>query len=219
MIFKRIALVSVLGTMVAAANAQVFFQDFESGLGASESTGGIFVINNTNPLNNGTMMMGHRDNYTDNEYSFYQVVLDLTGFTNVSMSFDYVGSFETHFDRFNVLAATGAINPPNGLLNPTAVSDMQFIDLGDDHHPNLGFFAYDSSTASGGAGGTARFDLSAFNNQMVTLRFQFGSDFSITDDGFNMDNLTVNAEAVPEPATLAILGAGALALLRKRKKA
>lgn len=201
-----------------AANAQVFSQDFESGLGGNESTGGVFTINNTNaPINNGTMMMGHPTSYGDDDYSYYQVTLNLTNWTNVGMSFDYLGEFETHFDRFNVLASTGAIAPPAGLLNPTGASTMQFINLGDLHHPNLGQFAYDTTAASGGNSGVAMFDLSAFDGQVVTLRFQFGSDPSVTDFGFNMDNLEVTGSPVPEPATMAALGFGALALLRRRR--
>jgi hypothetical protein len=201
-----------------AANAQVFTQDFESGLGANESTGGIFVINNTNaPINNGTNMMGHRADYVNDDYSYYQLTLDLTNWTNVSLSFDYAGIFETHFDRFNVLASTGAITPPAGLLNPTAASDMQYIDMDHDHHVNLGQFAYDTSAETGGESGTALFDLSSFDGQLVTLRFQFGSDGSVTDAGFNMDNLVVTGSVVPEPASMAALGMGALALIRRRR--
>ncbi|HJP82677.1 MAG TPA: PEP-CTERM sorting domain-containing protein [Fimbriimonadaceae bacterium] len=206
-------------TVSVAAQAQVFSQDFESGLGANESVSGNFGINNSNALNNGTLMMGHgQSGYVDDEYSFYEVTLDLSGWSGVSMSFDYLGEFETHFDRFNVLANTGAISPPNDLLMPTLTSNMQFIDLVHDHHPNLGQFAYDSSPDSGGNSGIALFDLSAFDGQMVTLRFQFGSDGSFTDNGFEMDNLVVTAAPVPEPASIAALGLGAVALIRKRRK-
>jgi hypothetical protein len=216
---RRFLIVAGLLSVSVVANAQIFSQDFESGLGGNESVGGLFVINSTNaPINNGTMMMGHATSYTDDEYSFYQVVLNLTNYTGVGMTFDYLGAFETHWDRFNVLASTGAVSPPTGLISPTGASTMQFIDHGDTHHPNLGQFAYDSSAASGGGAGFATFDLSAFDGQVVTLRFQFGSDSSFTDFGFNMDNLVVRGALVPEPGTMVALCVGTLALLRRRKK-
>ena len=215
----RSLLLAAFAAVSVAAQAQVFSQNFESGLGANESTSGNFGINNSNALNNGTFMMGHGQNgYGNSEYSYYQVLIDLTGWSGASMSFDYLGNFETHFDRFNVLASTGAISPPNDLLMPTLSSNMQFIDLDHDHNPNLGQFAYDTSTASGGRSGVALFDLSAFDGQMVTLRFQFGSDESVTSTGFEMDNLVVTAAPVPEPASIAALGLGAVALIRKRRK-
>jgi hypothetical protein len=207
-----ICLLAALLFASPASAATIFFQDFESGLGGNESNAGLFVINNTGFGNNGTNMMGHREGYTDNEFSYYQLVLDLTGATSAFMSFDYRGSFEAHFDRFIVRSTL--------LLTPLATSGMQFIDLGDTHHPNLGRFAYDTSAASGGSSGIAMFDLTSLTGAIVTLRFQFGSDESITGPGFNMDNLLIEGDvaAVPEPATMWLVGAGAATLAARRAR-
>jgi len=211
----------VLITALAATQAEaavIFSQDFEGSLGGNESTGGIFVINNTNALNNGTQMMGHRGPYTNDEYSFYQISnLNLTNVVNAFLTFDYRGNFETHFDRFNVLASTSPIAPPAGLLLPTALSNMQYIFDNHAHRAELGNTFYDTSAISGGGSGVARFDLSGFDGQIVNLRFQFGSDGSAIANGFNMDNLQVTGDlvgpAVPEPASLAMMGLGGLGLL------
>lgn len=217
---SHLGVAMLLLSTAAAANAGVLFsQDFESGLGASESTSGAFVINNTGGGNNGTQMMGHATTYGNNEYSYYQISgLTLTG-SNLRMQFDYAGSFESHFDRFNVLIGT-TISPPGGLATPTLGSNMQFINLGDNHQPSLGQFAYDTSTSSGGAFGLAEFDLSAFVGQTVDIRFQFGSDASVVAGGFNMDNLNItNNSTVPEPGSLALaaLGLTGLCFGRRRK--
>ncbi len=216
-----------LGLSTASAQVTVFSQNFESGLGGLESVSGSFLINNTGFSNNGTNMMGHATSYSDDEYSFYQITgLVLPAFGPITMTFDYVGEFEFHFDRFNVQASvTGGLNPPNNLLNPTVTSAMQFVDQGDLHHPSLGQFAYDSDpdNGSGGASGVAEFDLSAFAGQTIDLRFQFGSDVSVTGGGFGMDNLSI--VAVPEPATIALVGSalaaggGLVYFRRKRRKA
>jgi hypothetical protein len=218
-----IAVCAALGTVGPASAQTIFSQNFESPLGGSESTGGTFSRNNTNALNNGTFMMGHPTDYGDSDYSFYQISGLALPAGTISMTFDYAASLETHFDRFNVLVATtGNISPPSGRLDPTGASDMQFIDLDHDHHANLGQFAYDSSGPAGGTSGVARFDLSAFAGQTVDIRFQFGADESVSDTGFNMDNLLISgASAVPEPATMTLAAAGlagAVMTYRKRRK-
>jgi hypothetical protein len=187
----------------AYAQTIVFSQNFESGLGGQESTSGAFIINNTGFGNNGTQMMGHPGPYGDSEYSFYQISsLVIPNATSILMQFAYVGQLETHFDRFNVQISTSAINPPGDIFFPTAGSNMQFIDLDHDHHPSLGQFAYDSDIPAGGNGGVANFDLTPFAGQTINIRFQFGSDESVTEAGFNMDNLSITAAAVPEPASM-----------------
>lgn len=199
--------------------ATVFSQNFESGLGANETTFGSFAINSSNnAINNGTQMMGHPAAYGDNEYSYYDLALDLTAFRSTQLAFDFLASFETHFDRFNVLASTTPISPPSGVLVPT--SGMTYIFNDHAHRPELGLTYYDTSVERSGR---AVFDLSAFDGQLVNLRFQFGSDFSVISSGINIDNILVTAESVPEPTStlgllaLGTLGAGSM-LKRKQQK-
>jgi len=173
-------------------NVTVFSQNFQAGLGPNESTGGAFTINNTNaPLNNGTLMMGHPAAYANSSYSFYQVTLDLTNAANAAMSFNFRAQIENFFDGFNVLASTGAIVPPAGLQ--TATSGLPY-DAKDASIANIGPLGYDGNDVL--ASGTANFDLSAFDGQIVTLRFQFQSDSSITRSGINFDNLLVTGDVL-----------------------
>ncbi len=182
----------------------IFTQDFEAGLGPNETTSGAFTINNTNgPLNNGTMMMGHAGTYGNSEYSYYELTVDLTGFIDVQLQFDYAALIENHFDRVNVQASTGPISPPNDLIVPT--SGLPYEDQGDVHRAELGQIAYDS----GGVldSGIAVFDLSAFDGQVVNIRFQFGSDGSVTYSGINIDNLVVwaaGSSSIPGTHTVVV---------------
>ncbi|MCH2204024.1 MAG: hypothetical protein MK102_18820, partial [Fuerstiella sp.] len=103
----------------APVTSDVFIQDFETALGANETASGNFSINATNAtLNNGTQMMGHTTSYGNNEYSFYEVALDLTGRNDVRLQFDYAAHIENTFDGFNVQASGAAINPPGDLITP-----------------------------------------------------------------------------------------------------
>jgi len=57
---------------------------------------------------------------------------------------------------------------------------------------------------------------SANNNSDVRLRFTFNGATTATGN-MRMDNLTVYADAVPEPASMIALGAGLIALARRRR--
>src|SRR5690606_5493466 len=142
---------------------------FESGLSPAESTSGAFTINNSNGLlNNGTQLMGHPGTYGNNEYSFYELTVDLARFSDVRLEFDYVALIESFWDGFNVQASTGTISPPNDLIVP--VSGLPYTSKSG-LSPQIGNLGYDG----GGAldSGTALFDLSDFDGQLLTLRFQF----------------------------------------------
>lgn len=59
-------------------------------------------------------------------------------------------------------------------------------------------------------------DSGAELGRQLIVRFGAGADGGATDIWF--DNLQASAEVVPEPATIAALGLGAAAMLRKRRK-
>jgi hypothetical protein len=189
-----LALLSAALTLAAvreSSAAIVFSQDFEAGLASNETTSGSFRINNTNaPINNGTLMMGHPATYAPSEYSYYEVRLNLSGYQQARLQFDFRAQIYTHFDRFNVQASTCPINPPNNLLTP--LSGMTYL-TDHVHRVELGTRYFDSSYESQG---TAVFDLSSFDRSpSVCIRFQFGSDGGGAP-GINIDNVQVSGTAL-----------------------
>ncbi|MEZ5323514.1 MAG: discoidin domain-containing protein [Verrucomicrobiales bacterium] len=204
------------GLSGSAQGEVIFSQDFENGLGPNESVGGYFRVNDSNgPLNNGTKMMGHAEAYgvlgdesptPQPAYSYYDLVLDLRNFTDVSLRFDFAGGMETNADGFNLVAGSGkVVKPPEGLLEPTNESEMQYgaIDFSiyknDTTSRNIGAVAWSSSIrASIVDKVAAEFDLGDVDEQKVTIRFQFGADWYLGGDGANFDNIVVEGTALPD---------------------
>lgn len=178
----------------------IFEQDFETGLGSNETLFGGFTINDTNtPLNNGTLMVGHPSSYINFDHSYYEVTLDLTNFRGVSLQFEYAAWIEDFYDGFNLQASTSDISPPGDLITPVSGLPYDQQNPGPifTPPPEIGTTAYDS----GGLldMGIAVFDLSAFDGQIVNVRFQFGSDNSVTFPGINFDNILVQGQSVEGP--------------------
>jgi len=211
----RIALAALAGAALMSSAAQaatIFAQNFNSGtLGANESVGGIFAVKNG--------QMGHVDGTRNNDYSYYDLTLDLANYTDALLRFDFSIDSEWSYDGFNVIAATGAFSPPNGLLTPSegAWGTMS------NNLSNLG-----KKAISGKQDGALLFDLTQFAGQTVNLRFQYQSDWGAQGRGVLFDNILATgtaipgAGAVPEPATWAMLifgffGSGAMLRQSRRR--
>lgn len=204
----------VLGAVLAGTAAEagtIFSQNFQGALGANESVGGRFTITDG--------QMGHVDYYRNNEYSYYQIALDLTDFEQISLQFDYDIVAEWRYDGFNLLASTDDVfDATTDLLTPTSPG---FYNAMGNNLSRLG-----KTAATGEIAGLAVFDLSQFAGQKVNLRFQFQSDFAAFKPGVRLDNIKVTGQpvgAVPEPATWALLiggfGMAGAALRRSRRLA
>lgn len=209
-LFASLLASALLAATAADAATTIFSQNFNGALGANESVGGFFKIANG--------QMGHEDYYRNNEYSYYQLTLDLTNFTDALMTFDFSIDSEGRFDGFNVLASTDEVfTAATELLTPT---DPSFYGPMGSNFVRLGKFA-----ASGKVSAKPTFDLSQFAGQTVKLRFQFQADQFAFKPGVRMDNLKVTGNAigapVPEPATWALMIGGfgmAGATLRRSRR-
>jgi MYXO-CTERM domain-containing protein len=204
---KRVfALASASTLFLAGASVAdtLHFNDFSGGLGGNESVDGLFSVNG------GTV--GHSGSYTNSEHSSYYLTLDFTGYTNLQLEFDITGSIENHFDGFNVVEeGVQVLVPTSGITYETQSAHF--------HTPFTtgGDLYWDASPQSGGH---VIIDLSAHGYDgagSTTMRFQFGSDTSVTFGGVNIDNVLVTGDLVPAPGALALLGMAGFAARRRRR--
>lgn len=197
------------GAIATAAPAQagiIFQQDFSAGLKANEALSGKFAV--------GGGQMGHVNGaYSNNERSFYDLSLDLTGVTDALFSFDWTLSSERGWDGWNLLAARDgeAFDPAQPL---TATPSIYYFHVG----------ALNALGATGNGSGRAVFDLAGFAGGKVNLRLQFASDHGLVGTGARFDNLVVSGtplptSAAPEPGAWALMILGFMgtgAMLRRR---
>lgn len=183
---------------------------------------------------------GHEDNY-------YQIDgLDLTGFTDLSLMFEFDSWIESDSpDGFAV-----AISDDDGaswdLLTPNGASEMQYRQIGTvgDNSLNVmtgqsgatgaAIVGFDGHENGGNMEGTAMFDISdSFAGDSVSLRFAFASDGDSNQaEGINIDKIKLRGcippdpdcdtpgggNNVPAPATLVLAALGVMAVRRRRAK-
>lgn len=197
---KRLFLAALASSVMMTGSAQadvVFSQDFSGPLGVNERVEAGFQV--------GGGFVGHQGGrYQNNESSFYQLRLDLRNVTDAVMSFDYDIFSEFRYDGFNVGFEQDGVFSPVNVLSPTS---------GMYHGALLGQAAsvIGPSGFSGVQVGRGVFDLSAFDGQVVNLRFRFASDNAGWERGVRLDNLLVTGasiSAVPEPAIWAMMIVG-----------
>lgn len=210
---KTLALGALAAVALSAAPAQaavtLFQQDFSAGLGADEHLFGNFAV--------GGGRMGHVNGYYgNNEYSYYDLKLDLTGVIDALLGFDFNTNAELGWDGWNLLGAIdGEAFDPTSPLIATPDVHNRFVEK------------LATPGVTGVAAGRATYDLTPFAGKVVNLRLRFASDHSVTRTGTTFDNILATGtaktvSAAPEPATWAImlmgfLGAGAM--LRRRAAA
>ena len=197
---KRVLLAAIAASALTAGHAQaavIYSQNFEGGLNANELVGGDFGVSG------GTV--GHQSYYyPSNDYSYYQVRLDLTQATDAMLRFNFKIHSESSWDALGLTWATNRVFSAANALNPT-VPEL-YGTLQGSARELLG-----PRGLYGMSEGVATFDISHLVGQVVDIRFHFASDGGVTGLGVDLDNISVTgnlASAVPEPATWAMMITG-----------
>jgi len=184
--------------LVYQQGAEIFAQDFENGLGENETmTGKFSLFENVS----GDTVMGHKTSYGDVNNDNYSITLDLTGWSNILISYNAGGITESSYDYFKF-----------------SVKSQQMGTV----------VKYNSSGSI--AGTNYSFDLSQFSGQLVTLTWNFTSDYGGYRPGIYVDDVSIVGDGFVEnnpnpsipgggdgslavPVTLPLLGFMGLGLL------
>ncbi len=174
---------------------------------ASSNSGGTF----SNPVGNGSVESFSSNGWNDGEY--YQFSTSSLGYENITVSYAQAASgtgpgnflFQYSTDGINFTNfGTTYVGPTTDFINSTTFSAANVL-------------SYDLTA------------LTALNNQSV-LAFRIAVSGSTAENGsaiasggtFRVDDFVVNATAIPEPASMAMIGcalAGGYVARRRSKKA
>jgi len=209
------------GTLVAGlASAQVLLSDgFETGLGGWTIGAGDPFFQDIFSSSSGAASAGLVGLPTVNTSTMDSGVMVNTGIAGgVSMTFMHNRNFETNFDGGQLY-----VNINNGGWTLVAETDM----TGDVYNSTIstawsspigGQRAW-SNNSQGWLAVTA--NLTAIGaGDSFQVRFLAAHDSSVNNAGndWNIDDVVVRATPVPEPATMTILGLGALAAAARRRR-
>jgi len=218
---KKLALLASVTMVASFASAQVLLSDgFESGLGGWTLNGAIpdFAVDNVNAFSGfqSAMYTGSTVVNTATMTSGTMVNTGISG--GVTMSFMHNRNFETNFDGGQLL-----VNINNGGWVLVPETDM----IGDPYNSTISA-NFSSSIGgqrawSGNSGGWVSVTANLTGimaGDSFQVQFLAASDSSVntTANDWNIDDVLVSATPVPEPATMTILGLGALAAAARRRR-
>lgn len=184
-IFKHMLLGALLSAAAASSMATtIYSQDFSNGLKTNETLTGKWAIAD------GKLSRGA---YDPNEKDFFLVSLDLSGYTDIHLSYDFWIDSESGWDALQLYTRDGQNNHPRlhyasgrsygGTLNTTLSDKVNLLE-----------FSFTSDWSNQGLGVT-------IDNILIT-------GTSILPEPM--------PEPVPEPGAPALMGIGAAGLLLRR---
>jgi hypothetical protein len=219
---KKLCLIAMLGVLVSTSHAYSYFEDFQGTVGpewshtnvtaapadANRKFLGVFANNTVtltlNGLNVGDTATISFDLYLANSWDGSDGAY---GPDRFRLNVD--GTDLLHATFANVIGKQQSYSAGNPLGGPLVAARTDA-----DEQDTLGYNFYGNTVYKFGGPINGAFTTAVTSPTMV-LTFQAYGLQGWADEGWGIDNVCV--EAVPEPATMVALAAGALALIRRRR--
>ncbi len=176
----------------------------DSGSGTASGFHALPATDWTTPAGNGSANSLSSNTWSTGDY--YQFVFSLSGFQNATITFDQAASGTGPKD-FTVQVSTDGTNFTNVLSNYTVAQNGLA--------PLLSWNGVDYRTGYT----IGAVSLGAATNNAASVTVRLVSNVTTAAGGTNrVDNIIVDAEAIPEPATMMVLGLGLAAAAARRKR-
>ncbi|TQD38598.1 fibronectin type III domain-containing protein, partial [Haloflavibacter putidus] len=188
------------------ANAQLFSENFETGLGqfANEAGNTVDWQIDTGLFQDGTQSVLNAYGSNSNNILYQTNPIDLSAANNPQLSFWHIAKLEGGYDEAIVEIST------DGGATFTPFTDIDYlgsgitVSAGTFNEDAYGQWGTGSETPANAWWKREFFDLSAYNTATVVVRFRLTSDGSVQREGWYLDNVEILEITCPKPSEIVI---------------
>lgn len=209
---KSLLVLATVAVVGQASAVTVFSEDFNGG------GTGVFSVTNTSVTKWADMGFYGDSNYTGGTGNAMTADDDFKG-SAAAGAFDTSATALVNGVGYTGLSLSFKLNfQKNGTNGSVTVPDADRLEIYAGA-TLLDTIASDTGTLFGTSNVVKTYNLAAFDNSAFNLKFRFVDESTSAWEWYaQVDDVLVTGNPVPEPATMAVLGLGAAAIMRRRRK-